>query len=125
MVALFNSAELSGRVREFHFADADDWHANDAETSLMLAVAPDMVRPELLHDADDEDRTRAMVFAHPVNRTSKNGVTGSPSRASAAKGRQWFDWMVEDLSGLVARGLRERPPLGPSDFAPIDLQPRE
>ena len=125
MVALFNSAELSGRVREFHFTDADDWHANDAETSLMLAVAPDMVRPDLLHDADDEDRTRAMVFAHPVNRTSKNGVTGLPSRASAAKGRQWFDWMVEDLSGLVARGVRERPPLGPSYFAPIDLQPRE
>lgn len=120
MIALFNSAELSGRVREFHFADAEDWHANDAETSLMLAVARDMVRPALLHDADDVDRTRALVFAHPVNRTSRNGVTGSPSRASAAKGRQWFDWMVEELSGLVVRGLRERPPLDHSYFSTVD-----
>jgi len=42
MVALFNSGTLSPRVREAHFADGDDWHANDAETSLMLAVAPEL-----------------------------------------------------------------------------------
>ena len=48
MVAVFNSATISARVREFHFADGDDWHANDAETSLMLAIAPELVRPELL-----------------------------------------------------------------------------
>jgi len=119
MVALFNSAEMSARVREFHFADAADWHANDAETSLMLALAPSMVRPDLIAGADDDDRTRGLVFAHPVNRTSKNGVTGTPSRATAAKGKTWFDWMVEDLSGLIARGLRETPPLAHSYFATI------
>lgn len=118
MVALFNSAMLSSRVREFHFADGDDWHANDAETSLMLAVAPEMVRPELLADADDEDRTGDFVFAHPVNRTSCNGVTGRPSQATADKGRQWFDWMVEDLSDLVRRGRGEVPPLDRSYFTP-------
>ena len=52
MVALFNSATLSARVREFHFADGDDWHANDAETSLMLATSPEMVRPDLIGGAD-------------------------------------------------------------------------
>ena len=87
MVALFNTATLSPRVREFSFADAEDWHANDAETSLMLAVAPNMVRPDLLGEADDPDRTAASVFAHPVNRTSLNGVTGRPSAATAEKGR--------------------------------------
>ena len=60
MVALINSATISARVREFHFADADDWHANDAETSLMLAIAPEMVRPDLLASADDPDRTEAV-----------------------------------------------------------------
>jgi len=85
-VALFNSATLSARVREAHFADGDDWHANDAETSLMLAIAPEMVRPSLLAEADDPDRTGGLVFAHPVNRTSRNGVTGTPSRANAEKG---------------------------------------
>jgi creatinine amidohydrolase len=111
MVALFNSATLSPRVREMHFADGEDWHANDAETSLMLAIAPEMVRPGQLATADDPDRTAGLVFAHPVNRTSRNGVTGSPSRASADNGRRWFDWMVEDLSELIARGMMETPPL--------------
>lgn len=111
MVAIFNSATISQRVREFHFADGDDWHANDAETSLMLARAPKMVRSELIKSADDPDRTEGLVFAHPVNRTSSNGVTGMPSRASAEKGREWFQWMVEDLSALIERGIREKPPL--------------
>lgn len=117
MVALFNSATISPRVREVHFADAEDWHANDAETSLMLAIAPDMVRTALLEEADDPDRTKACVFAHPVNRTSRNGVTGAPSRATAENGRIWFDWMVEDLSALIERGMAETPPLEHSYFA--------
>lgn len=119
MVALFNSATLSPRVREVHFADGEDWHANDAETSLMLALAPGMVRPEELANADDPDRTGGLVFAHPVNRTSRNGVTGTPSAASAAKGKQWFDWMVEDLSALIARGMKEAPPFDHSYFTPV------
>ncbi|MDP2024727.1 creatininase family protein [Sulfuriferula sp.] len=116
MVALINSATLSERVRAFHFADAHDWHANDAETSLMMAVAPDMVRADKLAEADDPDRTAGRVFAHPVNRTSLTGVTGFPSQANASKGREWFDWMVADLSELVTRGVAEEPPLDHSYF---------
>ena len=116
MVALFNSATISARVRQFHFADAEDWHANDAETSLMLAIAPNMVRPDLLNHADDPDRTGSCVFAHPVNRTSRNGVTGKPSGATVDKGRIWFEWMVEDLSALIVRGMTEAPPLEHSYF---------
>jgi creatinine amidohydrolase len=116
MVAVINTATLSERVRQFHFHDAADWHANDAETSLMLAVAPGGVRPDRLAEADDPDRTCGCVFAHPVNRTSLNGVTGTPSQASADKGRLWFDWMVEDLAEGVARGCVETPPLPHSYF---------
>ncbi len=119
MVALFNSAQLSARVRDVHFADAEDWHANNAETSLMLATAPEMVRSDLMSDADDPDRTQGLIFAHPVNRTSKNGVTGKPSEANAANGRLWFEWMVQDLSALVMRGLTETPPLDHSYFETV------
>ncbi len=117
MVSVINSATISPRVRQFHFADGDDWHANDAETSLMLALAPTMVRPERLGQADDIDRTGSLVFSHPVNRTSLNGVTGAPSLAAADKGREWFGWMVEDLSELITRGLHEEPPLAHSYFS--------
>jgi creatinine amidohydrolase len=102
---------MSDRVRQFHFADADDWHANDAETSLMLSERPWLVREEVAAQSDDPDLSQGLVFAHPVNRTSENGVTGLPSRASAAKGRVWFEWMIEDLCDIVVRGMRESPPL--------------
>lgn len=59
---------------------------------------------------------RMSVFAHPVNRSSRNGVTGAPSRASAAAGDDLYRWMVEDLAALVAAGLAETPPL-PHGFA--------
>jgi creatinine amidohydrolase len=118
MVALFNSGTLSPRIRQVHFADGEDWHANDAETSLMLAVAPELVRQDLVREADDPDRTEGLVFSHPVNRTSANGATGYPSRATADKGRLWFEWMVEDLSALIRRGLEETPPLDHSYFMP-------
>ena len=111
MVAVINSASISKRVREQHFHDADDWHANDAETSLMISLKPDMVIQEIIADSDDPDRTTDCVFSHPVNRTSINGVTGTPSLASKEKGEQLFSWMVQDLSALVRKGMKEEPPL--------------
>jgi creatinine amidohydrolase len=117
MVALVNSATMSERVRAAHFADGDDWHANDAETSLMLALAPELARAERIATSDDPDRTEGLVFSHPVNRTSLNGATGAPSGATGEKGERLFSWMVEDLSALILRGLRETPPLDHSYFA--------
>jgi creatinine amidohydrolase len=116
MVAIINSASISERVRQRHFHDGEDWHANEAETSLMLALNPGMVIEDKITDADDEDRTEDCVFSHPVNRTSSNGVTGKPSLASREKGEQLFNWMVEDLSFLVRKGLTETPPLPHSYF---------
>jgi len=120
MIALINTPEVSERVRQRHYHDGDDWHANEAETSLMLALKPDMVIEEKIIDADDEDRTDDCVFSHPVNRTSSNGVTGKPSLASKEKGQRLFSWMVEDLSDLVRKGLKEKPPLPNSYFEKVN-----
>lgn len=111
MVALINSAQISQRVRDAHHADGDDWHANAAETALMQYLAPELVREDKLDEADDPDRTADCVFAHPVNRTSLNGVTGAPSKAMVEEGRQLYEWMVTDLSEQIRRGLVEKPPL--------------
>ena len=111
MVAVRSVAEISARVRAEFFADGEDWHANSAETSLMLALAPEMVRPEKLNASDDEDRTAGLIFSHPVHHTSRNGVTGSPSLASSTKGETLFGWMVEDLVTQVQAALLEQPPL--------------
>ena len=111
MVTVINTPMLSERVKRINFSDAEDWHANASETSLMLAVAPQIARPEKIGTADDPDRTGGLVFAHPVNRTSLNGVTGKPSLASVEQGKKLFEWMVEDLSAIIEKGKIEVPPL--------------
>ena len=45
LVASLSLHEISPRVREAYFADAEDWHANAAETSLMLEIAPGLGAP--------------------------------------------------------------------------------
>jgi len=119
MVALRDLGDVSARVRNEYAADGEDWHANCAETALLLARAPDRVRLERLAEADDPDRTSGLLFSHPVNRTSTNGVTGAPSRASAALGERLYDMLVDDLEVLVRTGLLETPPLAASYFTPI------
>ena len=119
LIRLCNVAEISPRIRSEFFADAEDWHANAAETSLMLAGAPELVRVDKMSSADDPDRTGGLVFTHPVNRTSANGVTGYPSRATRDQGENLFRMMVEDLTDLVTRGATEAPPLNHSYFKPI------
>jgi len=116
LVSVCNVAELSPRVRAEFYADAADWHANAAETSLMLALAPETVRNARIPAGDDPDRTVGLVFTHPVNRTSLNGVTGFPSRASREQGEKLFRFMVEDLTALVQRARNEQPPLAESYF---------
>lgn len=116
LICIQNTGTLTPRIARAFSADAVDWHANAPETALMLAIDPPLVRSKKLRDADDPDRTRDLVFTHPVNRTSKNGVTGFPSRATKAAGLRLFRWLVEDLSSLVRRGLKENPPLPNSFF---------
>lgn len=122
MIALINTATLSPRVTRAFSADAADWHANEAETSVMMAIAPELVRPRAIRRADDPDRTKGLVFAHPVNRTSTNGVTGFPSRSTRKHGKKLFRWLVEDLVRIVLRGLREEPPLRASYHAAVSGQ---
>ena len=93
MVALIDiPATLSARVRAAHFADAGDWHANEAETALMQALAPELVRPERIAEADDPDRTdglglRASRQPHQPQRRHRPAAPGArrrPARSSSA-----------------------------------------
>lgn len=111
MIAVCNLHEVSADVRAHYEADALDWHANAAETSLMMAIAPAAVRADRVASADDPDRTKGLFFSHPVNRTSENGVTGFPSRASRGEGERLAARLVDDLTSRVRAALREEPPL--------------
>jgi creatinine amidohydrolase len=96
--------------------DADDLHANRAETSLMLHLYPDLVNMGKLVSSDDEDRTGGTVFSYPVAQTSLNGVTGKPSDATKEEGEELFGKMVAGLSELLERAKREEPPLPANEW---------
>jgi creatinine amidohydrolase len=91
--------------------DAIDLHANRAETSLMLAVAPHLVRTDLAATADDMDRTTELVFRYTASELSTNGVTGRPSEATQSLGEDLLERIVTSFVDKLERGRRENPPL--------------
>jgi len=92
--------------------DAVDWHANAAETSLMLVLRPELVDTDRMCDADDPDRTEGAVFKYAVQHVSTNGVTGYPSHATKSMGLELWRDVVAAARDVVARAHSEQPPLG-------------
>lgn len=80
-----------------------DAHAGDSETSMMLAIAPDLVRMhraeignvEPLADILDE------MVEGGVRAVSPNGVLGDPRHASASHGRNLLTHLAIDLVAAV------------------------
>ncbi|MEM6459823.1 MAG: creatininase family protein [Planctomycetota bacterium] len=114
-IGLINTYRVSPAVWAYFIGDADDLHANRAETDLMLYLDPDACHRDTLRSgaADDDDRTAGKVFSYPVALTSTNGVTGKPSLANAARGRELFLEMGNALADLLEYAKTETPPLTP------------
>jgi creatinine amidohydrolase len=93
-------------------SDGTDIHANRAETSVVLAIAPQLVHLDRLAAADDADRTDDLVFRYTAPSLSTNGVTGRPSEATAALGRNLLDRSAAAIADRVRRGRIEEPPFG-------------
>jgi creatinine amidohydrolase len=108
-------------VRSEAVADGDDIHANRAETALMLAIAPHLVRTDRVADADDEDRTEGLVFRYTAPSLSTNGVTGRPSQATAELGEELLTRTARAVADRVERGRTEQPPLGVAQRPPLAL----
>ena len=101
--------ELTPEIASQVTSDAVDWHAHAAETSLMLHLRPELVVRESIRD--DEDRTGDLVLSYTVAETSREGLTGAPSQASAEAGAALFDAVVEALAERFERARTEEPPL--------------
>lgn len=108
LLALRSLWEISSRVSVEYHRDALNFHANRAETAMVLALRPELVRLE--RAVDEPDRGAEHFFAYTVDRESATGTVGAPSQATAALGRRILDSCVEDLSAQVVRALHERPP---------------
>jgi creatinine amidohydrolase len=121
-VGIVNWWQADPTVRVEAVVDGDDWHGNRTETSVMLALAPELVDPVSAMIADDEDRTANLVFRYTAPSLSTNGVTGRPSESSLELGRDLVQRATAAIADRVDRGRAEEPPL--VNHVPPDPRPR-
>ncbi|KJR48070.1 Creatinine amidohydrolase [Desulfosporosinus sp. I2] len=84
----------------------DGTHANEMETSMMLALHPDLVKMERLSEqVESYEPRRVIAFdqgAIIVNKWPESkvysGVYGNPALATAEKGQAYFEVLVEKIS---------------------------
>jgi creatinine amidohydrolase len=82
-------------------------HADEVETSLGLAFFPDLVRPELADNGAaaptrfDAINRGWINITRPWHLVSKNTGLGDPSAATADKGRQLMDLLVDRLGSFL------------------------
>jgi mycofactocin precursor peptide peptidase len=101
-------------LRQGHGASAPaavpDAHAGRAETSIMLALAPEDVRLDVAVAGETRPLPEIManLRAHGVRQVSPNGVLGDPAGASAAEGAALLDLLVADLAATIDRLAGER-----------------
>lgn len=87
-------------------------HADERETSIMLAVVPHLVRMDLARPDYGKEGTPGLLSTPGTMQStdpeaadySETGAYGDPTLASVEKGRQFLAAMVDDLvGGLVAQ----------------------
>jgi creatinine amidohydrolase len=104
-VSIFDlTPEIAARYTE----DAPDFHANEAETSMLLQLDESHVRPDRI--VDEPDRTVGRVLTYPMPAVTRSGVVGAPSTASAERGAKLVGQLVEALTDLLKRARAERDP---------------
>jgi len=85
-------------------------HACEFETSMVLALRPDLVRREEIQDdpAKDDPALRGLFLAEDMRQRTDHGAVGFPERATAEKGRRCLG-VVIDRTVEVVQALLHRP----------------
>jgi len=105
-VSLFDlTPEIAARYAE----DAPDFHANEAETSLLLHLDPAAVNQGAI--IDEPDRSVGRVLSYPMPAVTSSGVVGAPSGASKERGATLFADLVDALTTLLSAARTEYDPL--------------
>jgi creatinine amidohydrolase len=100
--------DLTPAIAARYTEDALDFHANEAETSMVLHLAESQVQTE--RTVDEPDRTVGLVLSYAMPAVTGSGVVGKPSTASAARGAELLAELVKALAALLTRARAERDP---------------
>ena len=104
-VSLF---DLTPEIAARYTQDAPDFHANEAETSMVMHLEPGQVEPELA--VDEPDRTVGRVLQYPMPPVTRSGVVGKPTTATTERGAALFEQLVTALEELLRSARAERDP---------------
>lgn len=109
-IALRSIWEITREIGQVYFRDGGtNFHANAAETSLMLHLHPELV--DMGKAKDEPDRSACCFFSYTVEKESIHGVCGDPSRANAQDGAVLLAKCVEEFSAQLIKAQAERTPL--------------
>jgi creatinine amidohydrolase len=83
-------------------------HACEFETSMVLALRPDLVRRDEIRDdpSMDDPALRGLFLAEDMEQRTDHGAVGYPERASAEKGRALIAAAVQRTAEVVQALLR-------------------
>lgn len=86
-------------------------HAGEFETSLMMLIAPQLVRTEFIKNGDNQStypwaeidmlRGAPVAFYRSMKQMTPNGVFGDPRSATKEKGQRITDLITEELKQIV------------------------
>lgn len=88
-----------GDALKWIFETANDLHAGEQETSLLLYIKPDAVKG--FTGGYEPSVVREMLDYLPMPRISPTGVWGDPSKADRAKGERAFKAIVDSIVDYV------------------------
>ncbi|MBB31476.1 MAG: amidase [Gemmatimonadetes bacterium] len=102
------SGEKLNEIREL--GGGGSGHAGETETSMIMAIRPDLVRTDRL-DADGERdgmRVSGVASYHRFDQRTEHGGVGDPRSATAEKGERFFDASADEIADHVReiRALR-------------------
>jgi creatinine amidohydrolase len=78
-------------------ADVAIRHACEVETSLMLHLHPGRVKMKLARADGPKPRTTPAYVVNEFHEISKTGTVGDPTKATAAKGRQLLEKIIDEV----------------------------
>jgi creatinine amidohydrolase len=87
-------------------------HACEYETSMVMALRPELVRREDIQDdpPNDDPALRGLYLAEDMYQRTDHGAVGFPERASAEKGRRCLAAAIERTAEVVQVLLRRPSP---------------
>lgn len=105
----WGSAEHLNEIREL--GNAGSGHSGETETSMMLAIRPELVRLDQL-DADGEKEGMRVPGAssyYRFDQRTRHGGVGDPTVATAEKGQAMLDASAEEVAQSVLDIRRLKP----------------